>query len=112
MLEKYSRLDDIDARISKLKLEISELETERANLLREINDEGAIILNQLPARARNSLVKYGINSDSKLKHFLCGDPTYINPHKLWFHPDWYSAASSSTDRLMSRFGHFIYLNLK
>lgn len=101
MLEKYSRLDYIDDKISKLELEISELKAERANLIREINDEEATILNQLPARAKNSLVKHGIDSDWKLKLFLSGNSTYIDPHMAGFNENRYSSASNSITRLMS-----------
>ena len=101
MLEKYSRLNAIDLKISELKQEIAELESEKTELLKEIIGEETKVLNQLPARTRNSLVRYGIDLDWKLKLFLDGDCSHINPHMAGFHEKQYASASDSLKRLMA-----------
>lgn len=101
MLEKkYSRIEDIDAEISELKAKILELEAERSCLLKEVGDDEAKILGQLPVRAKNALTRLGITSDLKLKRFLHGDTSFVTVQSD-IHESRYLSATTFLDRLIS-----------
>ena len=100
MTEKYSRLKNIDAEISELKAKILELETEKSCLLKEIGDDEAKILSQLPVKAKNALTRLGITSDLKLKLFLHGDTSFITVQS-GIRESRYLSAATFLDRLVS-----------
>ncbi len=101
MLENYSRLEAINSQISELKEKILELETEKSNLLANIACEETTVLSQLPARARNAFLKFGLNSDFKMKYFLDGDSRFIIKNRVGFNKERYKLASTNLDRLLS-----------
>lgn len=99
MREIYSRIKEIDAKISKLHAQILDLETERINLINEVSED--TVLNQLPARAKNSLIRYGIDSDLKLHYFLHGNSQSIDTKWAGFNERFYSLSTTFLGRLMS-----------
>lgn len=100
-LEKIARLKEIHTKISELRAQILELETEESNLANEISDVENHTLNQLPARAKNSLIRYGIDSDLKLHYFLHGNSQSIDTTWIGFNERFYSLSTTFLGRLMS-----------
>lgn len=100
MNNKYERINKIDQQIFVLEEIINKLKSEKNCLIQEIKKDEGTILNQLPARGKNALTKYGIDSDYKLKLFLMGDDTSINPYRCGFKKEKYKKASTYLDKLM------------
>lgn len=102
MQEKYSRLsqlEEVEAKISELKAQLIGLEAERKSLVSEISED--TVLNQLPARAKNPLIRYGIDSDLKLSYFLLGDSQFVDSTRAGFSKNIYFSSTTSLGRLMS-----------
>lgn len=99
MLKEYKRIQLIDAEILELQSQIGALKSERGILIRKTNFEDVTFLNQLPARARNALVKLYIDSDLKLRYYLEGCYTFANNFPR-FYEKFYKSANTFVERLM------------
>ena len=100
MLEKRERVRLINTKILELQTQIQELESEKRALLKEIHNDEAVVLNQLPVRAKRALTRYcGIDSDFKLKCFLDGDSSVISSNVVGFRLEYYKKASTYFARL-------------
>lgn len=100
MMDTYLKIKDIDNEILNLKAQIRKLEEEKQALQIECYGSTALILERLPARARNALIKIGIDTDSKLSHFLHGEcEEFVNPHATIFNKYGYPTAKTIEARL-------------
>lgn len=100
MLSKRERVKEIDTEILEHTEKIRQLESERKSLLADIHSDETIVLNKIPARARNALVAYcGIDSDFKLKCFLYGDSSVVSTNTIGFHVDCFDKADTYESRL-------------
>lgn len=100
MKDTYQQIKNIDNEILDLKAQIRKLEEEKQALQIEYYGSTALILEQLPARARNALIKIGIDTDLKLAHFLHGEcEGFINPNATIFNKYRYPSAKTIVARL-------------
>lgn len=97
MMDTYQHIQDIDNEIQALRSRIRELEEEKQALHMKLYGSEAIILERLPVRARNALVKLDIDTDLKLQYFLHGEyELSINSH---FYESHYASAKTIVARL-------------
>lgn len=94
------QIKSIDTKILTLKSIIRDLEEKKQNLYAEHYGSESVILDILPARARNALLDLGINTDLKLKYFINGEcEDFINPHSSGLYELRYASVKTPMERL-------------